>query len=140
MNPVSWWVIVLSFFTMHFFKGLIISLVFQTSHILPEAEFPGLKTDEVKELNRVKHQLATTCNFTPKSRFLSWYIGALNFQIEHHLLTEICHIHYKALSKKVRPLIEKYDLPYNTRRNFITAVSDHFKMLKTLGAKPVDLA
>ncbi len=133
LNPVSWWVIVLAFICMHFMTGTMLSIVFQTAHVMPSAKFPRPNNDGLIENNWLFHQLDTTSNYAPKSRIFSWFVGGLNFQVEHHLLPHISHVHYKGLSKVVKKLTDKYDLPYNSKRNFLSAISAHMKMLKHLG-------
>jgi len=48
------------------------------------------------------NQLYNTANFAPGARILSWYVGGLNYQVEHHLFPRISHVHYPALNKIVR--------------------------------------
>ena len=31
------------------------------------------------------HQLKTTANFATRNKLISWWVGGLNFQVEHHL-------------------------------------------------------
>ena len=40
--------------------------------------------------------------------------GNLGFQIEHHLFPDLPSNRYAEISDKVRPLAEKYDIPYTT--------------------------
>jgi linoleoyl-CoA desaturase len=131
--PVSPWVIVLSFVSMHFVTGLILSIIFQTAHVVTDTEFPLPDENGTISEDWFKHQLETTCNYAPKSRFFSWLIGSLNFQVEHHLFPKVCHVHYKNLSHIVRKTAEEYNLPYHTKSNFIIAVYDHILMLYNLG-------
>ena len=79
------------------------------------------------------HQLLNTTNFAPGSKFTSWFIGGLNYQIEHHLFPQICHVHYPRLSKIVQQVAESYGLPYNVQPTVIKALAEHGKMLRTLG-------
>ncbi len=65
--------------------------------------------------------------------FFSWLIGGLNYQIEHHLLPNVCHVHYKELSKIVADTAEEYGMPYNTKSSFASAIWSHTKMLRQLG-------
>ena len=44
--------------------------------------------------------MATTVNFCRQNRLLSWYVGGLNFQVEHHLFPKICHVHYPRIAGK----------------------------------------
>ena len=135
MVPMAPWIIVLAFLCMHFITGMLISIVFQVAHIMPSTEFPLPNEDGVVDGNWFAHQLATTTNFAPKSRFFSWLIGGLNYQIEHHLLPNVCHIHYKELSGIVAETVREYNLPYNTKSTFITAIMDHIGVLRKLGKR-----
>ncbi len=133
MVPLAPWVIILAFLSMHLVTGLLISVIFQVAHIMPDMEFPLPDKDGVVEGDWYAHQLATTTNFAPKSRFFSWLIGGLNYQIEHHLLPNICHIHYKKISDIVADTAREYGMPYNTKRTFAAAIRDHIGVLRRLG-------
>jgi len=125
--------ILLAFLALHFVTGLSISLVFQTAHIMPEVDF--LQTDEngFVEGERLVHQLATTCNYSEKSSVFSWLIGGLNYQIEHHLFPDICHVHYRNIAPIVRQTAEEYQIPYYSKKSFFDALKAHFQMLYLLG-------
>ena len=131
--PLPWWLILLAFIVMHFITGLLISIVFQVAHISPSSEFPLPDEKGLIAGDWFTHQFATTTNFSPNSRLFSWLIGGLNYQIEHHLLPNICHVHYKKLSKIVVQTAKEYDMPYNTERSFVSAIRSHTKMLRQLG-------
>jgi len=88
------------------------------------------------ENNWAVHQLHTTTNFGNKSRWFSWYVGGLNFQIEHHLFPNICHVHYRNIAEIVRGTAKEYGLPYKNVSTFVSALYRHLKLLKYLGAKP----
>ena len=47
--------------------------------------------------------MLTTNNFARGNKLLCWYVGGLNFQIEHHLFPKVCSIHYPAIS----PIVEE---------------------------------
>ena len=83
------------------------------------------------------HQLKTTANFAKHSKLVTWYVGGLNFQIEHHLFPNICHVHYKKISNIVKATAEEYGILYNDKKTYFGAVRSHYKMLKELGVKPV---
>ena len=131
--PVPWWQILIGFFVMHYITGLSLGLIFQPAHVMPTSEYP-LPDDEGNiENNWAVHQLFTTTNFSPKSRLFSWFIGGLNYQIEHHLFPNICHVHYKRLSKIVKETTKEFNLPYYSQKNFVLALVNHGKMLRNLG-------
>lgn len=131
--PVSWYWVVIGFIAMHLIAGLTLSTIFQTAHVMPTSEYPLPEENGILENNWTVHQLLTTSDYSPKSRIFSWFIGGLNYQIEHHLFPNISHVHYRKLSDLVRNTAHKYNLPYNVQPNFIRAVYSHLVMLKLLG-------
>ena len=130
---ISWWLVVIFFFIMHFVCGFVLGIIFQPAHVMPTSEYP-LPDKKGNVLNNwAIHQMLTTTNFAPKSKIFSWFVGGLNYQIEHHLFPKICHVHYKKISKIVKETAKEYGLPYNSKSNFIKAIWDHGKMLRNLG-------
>ncbi|WP_343329744.1 acyl-CoA desaturase [Polaribacter staleyi] len=135
MLPFSWGLILVAFLSMHFITGLLISVVFQIAHIMPTNEFPLPDSEGDMNNNWYAHQFATTTNFSPKSKLLFWLIGGLNYQIEHHILPDVCHVHYKDLTKIVSETALEFGMPYHVKKSFFHAVKDHTKMLRSLGKK-----
>jgi len=131
--PVPWYLTVLGFILMHFIAGFILGIVFQSAHVVPSSTYPQPDGDGNMENSWAIHQLYTTADFSPKGRLLSWYTGGLNFQIEHHLFPNISHVHYRNISKLVKSLANKYNLPYHVQPTFAYAVRNHTLMLKKLG-------
>jgi len=140
LAPTDWYVSLIGFFIMQFIAGFVLSLIFQTAHVVPSSEFP--KPDEQGNIssNWAINQLYNTANFAPKSRLFSWYIGGLNFQIEHHLFPNICHVHYKKIAQIVQQTAQEYNLPYYSYSTFFAAVKQHIKLLKQLGQPDRDMA
>ncbi|HLW20641.1 MAG TPA: acyl-CoA desaturase [Cyclobacteriaceae bacterium] len=140
MVPLAPWIIVLAFISMHFVTGLAISIVFQTAHVMPSTDFPLPDEEGLIANNWTVHQLATTSNYSPSSRFFSWLIGGLNYQVEHHLLPNVCHVHYRKLSVIVSSTAAEYGIPYHTKSTFAEAIWDHTRMLRQLGIMPMEPA
>jgi linoleoyl-CoA desaturase len=130
---IPWYLVVLAFICMHFTTGVILGIVFQTAHIVTDAEFPLPDENGNIDNNWAIHQLSTTSDYSPKSRIFSWLIGGLNFQVEHHLFPNVSHIHYRKISKYVKETAQKYGLPYHVQGSFIAAILNHARMLKMLG-------
>lgn len=130
---IPWWATILAFFTMQFICGLLLTTIFQLAHIMPNTKFPLPDTKGNVRESWAIHQLMTTTNFAPRSRIMSWYVGGLNYQIEHHLFPNICHIHYKKISPIVKKTAQEFGIPYHSEPNFIKALKSHIKMLKMLG-------
>jgi linoleoyl-CoA desaturase len=63
-------------------------------------------------------------------------VGGLNYQVEHHLFPNICHVHYRKISKIVRETANEFGLPYKSEPTFISALAGHTRLLKELGKRP----
>jgi linoleoyl-CoA desaturase len=129
----SWWTALVGFFIMHFIAGFVLAIVFQCAHVVENADYPKPQESGNMEHNWFAHQLHTTSNFAHKARLFSWYVGGLNFQVEHHLFPNICHVHYRKLSPIVKKTAEEFGLPYHTFTTFFDALSCHTRQLKKLG-------
>jgi linoleoyl-CoA desaturase len=77
--------------------------------------------------------LATTADFSPRSPVLTWFLGGLNFQIEHHLFPHISHVHYPALAPIVAATCRTHDLTYRTHHTFIAGLAAHYAWLRAMG-------
>ena len=133
--PVAWWMILIGFFVMHFVCGLMLAAIFQAAHVMPECEFPLPDTKGHFDSTWAVHQLKTTTNFAPKSKIFSWFVGGLNYQVEHHLFSNICHVHYPKISKIVRETAQEFGHSYKTERSFMHAMLSHARLLRDLGRK-----
>ncbi len=134
----AWWVPVLGFFLMHFTAGIIMTMVFQLAHVVESTNH--YQPDENGNVENVWaiHQMATTANFARKNPLISWYVGGLNFQVEHHLFPNICHVHYPEISKIVEATAKEFDVPYLEYKTFRQALSSHFRTLKALGRNEIN--
>jgi linoleoyl-CoA desaturase len=120
-----------------FVSGVVLSVVFQLAHCVEEADFPmPVATPEGGE--RIEnawaiHQIMTTVDFARGSRIACWFLGGLNFQVEHHLFHRICHVHYPALSKVVEEACNEFGIRYAAHRTFMSAVASHWRWLVAMG-------
>lgn len=133
LSNVVWWQTILGFLSMHFLCGLALALIFQPAHVIESTEFFTPDKDSSVENNWAIHQMKTTSNFAKKNKLLSWFVGGLNYQIEHHLFPNICHIHYQNISKIVKETAEEFGVPYYEHETFYSAVKSHFVVLHQLG-------
>lgn len=132
-TSLPWYHILLGFLLMHYVAGFTLGIIFQPAHVMEENTFEDGATTDVVEENWAVHQLKTTCNFAQKNKLLSWYVGGLNYQIEHHLFPNVCHVHYRKIAKIVRETAEEYNIPYKSYPTFISALVSHGRMLYALG-------
>lgn len=127
----SWLV---SFLIFTLVAGLVLSLVFQLAHTVEHTAFP-MPNEETNKLDDewAVHQIKTTANFATHNKLVSWLVGGLNFQIEHHLFPKISHVHYPAISKIIRQACQEYGIDYIEYPRVRYAVASHVAFLKQMG-------
>lgn len=128
----STWIIGFLIITM--VTGFVISIVFQLAHTVEHTEFPmpDVLTNKI-ENDWAIHQINTTANFATNNKLISWLVGGLNFQIEHHLFPRISHVHYPAISKIIKRTCAEYGINYVEYPKMRTAIYSHVMYLKRLG-------
>ena len=129
------WLLV--FLVSQFTLGLTLAIVFQLAHVVEHAEFSAAGTDPVKIENEwAIHQIKTTANFAFSNKIITWFVGGLNYQIEHHLFPRISHIHYPAISQIVKQTCEQFGLNYIYFPSTRAAVLSHVRFMNQMGRKP----
>ncbi len=134
--PVSFGQVLIGFLVMHYIAGFILAMIFQPAHVVEGTEYPMPDEQGNLENTWAIHQLRTTTNFGHREKIFSWYVGGLNYQVEHHLFPNICHVHYRDIAKIVEQTAKEFNLPYKSKETFFEAVVAHARMLKILAQKP----
>jgi len=130
----STWVI--GFLIYGMFAGVVLSIVFQMAHTVEQTNFPKADADTGKmEDEWAVHQLKTTANFATRNRLISWWVGGLNFQVEHHLFPRVSHVHYPAISKIIKKACQDFGMPYIEYPKMRLALASHIHHLKNLSRK-----
>jgi linoleoyl-CoA desaturase len=132
--PVSQ--VIIGFLLMQFIAGLILTVIFQLAHTVEDTSHPLPNAENTIENNWAIHQLNTTVNFSRSNKFISWYVGGLNFQVEHHLFPTICHVHYPEIAPIVKATAEEYGVPYLENPTFMEALRSHINTLQRFGKLP----
>jgi linoleoyl-CoA desaturase len=133
---LGWYDWMISFIIFTMVAGFVLSMVFQLAHTVEHTAFPV--ADEVTgkmEDEWAIHQIKTTANFATGNPIVSWLVGGLNFQIEHHLFPKISHVHYPAISKIIRQACKEYGLVYIEYPRVRYAVASHVAFLRQMGRK-----
>lgn len=131
--PITWWQLLTGFLVLHLTAGVILGIIFQLAHVVEGTEHPLQNEEGNIENAWMIHQMETTSDFAHGNKLLSWYIGGLNYQIEHHLFPKICSIHYPAISSIVQEVAKKHNVPYHYQESFLKAVRSHYRTLKKFG-------
>ena len=129
----AFWQILIGFIALHVTAGMIMSTVFQMAHVVEGTDQFLVDKDQQIKNDWLVHQLNTTSDFGRKNGLFSWYIGGLDFQIEHHIFQNICHVHYPAIASIIKETAEEYGFTYNLKPNVFSALASHFRRLKELG-------
>ena len=125
---------IVGFLTMNLSLGLVLALVFQLAHVVEIAEFENATDADLSiEHEWAIHQVNTTVNFATNNRIVSFFLGGLNFQVEHHLFPKVSHVHYPNIQQIVKKVCEQYNLQYRQYPTVSQAIASHFRMLKQLG-------
>jgi linoleoyl-CoA desaturase len=134
----GWGAWAIGFSCMHIMLGLTLALVFQLAHVVEDTAFvfaPGIEPQRIEDEWAI-HQVKTTANFAPRNKIVSWFVGGLNYQIEHHLFPKVSHVHYPAITEIVRNVCVQHHVHYNEFKTMTSAIASHFRMMRSLGMKP----
>lgn len=135
---VGWQAWLVSYLIVNVTMGLTLAIVFQLAHVVEKTSFEEAGAEHrIIESEWAIHELKTTANFAPESKLISWFVGGLNFQVEHHLFPRVSHVHYPALSKIVQEECTRFNLPYHTYPTMTEAVLSHIRVMKELGKKEI---
>jgi linoleoyl-CoA desaturase len=133
----KWYAVIGVYALAAFVSGVTMAVVFQLAHCVSEAQFPmphASGENQVKmDTEWAVHQVQTTVDFARGNRFLCWFLGGLNFQVEHHLFSRICHIHYPDLSKVVEEVCHEFGVKYAEHKTFLSALRSHAQWIILMG-------
>lgn len=133
LSDFAWWQVILGWVLMHAVGGFIMGVVFQLAHIVEGVDQPVPDAEGNIDHDWIVHELHTTADFARRNWLLNWYVGGLNFQIEHHLFPNICHIHYPKIAPIVEQTAREYGYPYVVKRTLWEALGSHARKLRELG-------
>ena len=122
-----------------FTVGIVFNCVFILAHEVEEAVFPAPPSEETGIVKNewAIHQIETTVNLSCNNKFLSWFLGGLDFQIEHHLFPHICHVNYPKIAPIVEKTCQEYGIKYQKHKSIWASLSSHFRLLRRLGMSKV---
>ena len=120
--------------------GFSLAIVFQLAHAVEHTAFEWVgPQDSLKIENEwAIYQVKATANFATNNGAITWLVGGLNFQIEHHLFPRISHVHYPALNQIVRQECLRFKIPYNEFHTMTEAIRSHVNLMKAAGKGPAD--
>jgi len=130
-----WWHALGCYLIAFWVCGCVISVVFQLAHVVEEAQFPQPDAATGRlPTHWAVHQVETTVDFARRNPFLTWFLGGLNYQVEHHLFPRVCHIHYPKLSRVVENACRRHGIEYHAHPSVWSAIASHFRWLRRMGS------
>ena len=135
-----WWAVLGAYLVYSMVVSLIMAVTFQLAHCVEEADFAS--PDDLVTERRLwaVHEVETTVNFCPRNRVLSWLVGGLNYQIEHHLFPRVPHTHYARIAEIVQRNAELHGVRYVAQHSLRAALRSHFRHLRTMGRMGIPIA
>jgi linoleoyl-CoA desaturase len=128
-----WWVVLAVYFAFTTILSLVLATTFQLAHCVEEADYPTPHEMGVVAHVWAVHEVETTVDFCPHNPVVTWLLGGLNFQIEHHLFPGVPHTHYPEIARIVRRNCSRYGVRYTAQPSLCAALRSHFLHLRTMG-------
>jgi linoleoyl-CoA desaturase len=116
--------------------GIVLAVVFQLAHCVEQADFPMEVDSGRMGTPWAVHQVETSVDFARANRAAGWLLGGLNFQIEHHLFSRICHVNYPAIAPIVEQTCREFGVVYKHNETLLGAVRSHYNWLRAMGRAP----
>ncbi len=129
---IGWQFALMNFVFMHLAIGTTLNAVFPLAYLVAEAAFPRVDGEKIENSFAI-HQVETTCDFATDNSVVTWLLGGLNFQVEHHLFPHVNEVHYPALQKIVVEACRKFGIAYRKYEGWFDALISHVKYLKEMG-------
>jgi linoleoyl-CoA desaturase len=133
MLVYPWWVVLVAYAGFTMVTSLIMAVTFQLAHCVEEADFASAEELSAEKRVWAVHEVETTVDFCPRNPVLTWVLGGLNFQIEHHLFPRVPHTHYARIAEIVRRNAAAYGVRYTAQPSLGFALRSHFRHLRTMG-------
>jgi len=131
LHPV--WAVAATYTAMAIVMGVVLGVVFQLAHCVEDAQFPADRGSGHIDKPWAVHQVETSVDFARGSLAASWLLGGLNFQIEHHLFSRICHVNYPAIAPLVERTCHEFGIEYRSNTTFAAALRSHYRWLRAMG-------
>jgi linoleoyl-CoA desaturase len=136
-----WWVVALGYVGFTMLTSLVTATTFQLAHCVEEADFTTAEELEASKRVWAVHEVETTVDFCPRNSVLTWLLGGLNYQIEHHLFPRVAHTHYPRIAEIVRRNAVRHGVRYTVQPSLRAALRSHHRHVRALGrvGMPVEI-
>lgn len=124
--------VLIAFLLNHFMVSLIFVGVLGVSHLSDYVSHPKPNDEGRLDMSWPTLQMCTSLDYDASSKFFNWTLGGFNAHALHHLLPNICHIHYVDILPIFRRVCEKHGVVY-MEVPYAEALASHFRFLKSMG-------
>ena len=111
MLVYPWWGVLTAYVGLSMVTSVVMATTFQLAHCVEEAGFATPAELIASKRVWAVHEVETTVDFCPRNKLLTWMLGGLNYQIEHHLFPRIPHTLYP----EIAPIVQRNCLRYGVR-------------------------
>jgi linoleoyl-CoA desaturase len=135
-----WWGVLAFYLVMSWSVGFMLANIFQLAHCVDRAEFfpedaPRRGADF--ELHQLRTTVDIRCRVPVVRRFVSWLMGGLDHQIEHHLAPKLPHTMYPIVAPRLEAECARRGIEYRVHPSITSAVRSHARWLRAMGRRPV---
>lgn len=132
--------LMLTFFLAEFVLGFYLAFVFQVSHVATGLDFmatplppaPAAKIDEDWAVSQIR----TTQDYAHGAAITTFFTGALNYQVAHHLFPTVSQTYLAEIAPIIVQTCKEFGVEYHVLPGFITAFKSHIDYLYIMGRNP----
>ena len=134
-----WWGVLAFYLACSWMVGFLLANIFQLAHCVDHA---GFFTSDVPrrgadfELHQLQVTVDIRCGVPVLRRLVSWLMGGLDFQIEHHLAARLPHTTYRRIAPRLQAACAERDITYRVHPTITSAVRSHARWLRQMGTEP----
>lgn len=131
--PFGFQHVIFAFLLNHFMVSLIFVGVLGVSHVSDYVHHPEPDTEGNLPVSWPTLQMLTSVDYNTDSLFFNCTLGGFNAHALHHLLPNVCHIHYINILPIFREVAAKHGIVY-MEMGYTESLRAHFRHLKKMGS------
>ncbi|MFN5032201.1 MAG: fatty acid desaturase family protein [Flavobacteriia bacterium] len=132
LHDFGWKHILLAFILNHFLVSIVFVAVLGVSHLSDFVEHPEVGENREIGMSWPTLQMKTSVDYNSDSVFFNWTLGGFNAHALHHLLPNVCHVHYLEILPIFREVAAKNGIVY-METGYWNSLKAHFRFLYKRG-------
>ncbi len=130
--PFGWANVMIVFVLNHFMVSIIFTSVLGVSHLSDFVTHPVADKEGQLDMSWPMLQMRTSVDYNAESVLLNWTLGGFNAHAMHHILPNICHVHYLSLLPVFKATAEKHNVTY-MNMPYSKALMAYYRFLYKMG-------